>query len=78
MGPRKSRRFVIKGYGGSSAWFACTFAYSCATLQAAERCFEKVRDKLRDGRANADAILLIDRQKDQVLEGTTNPTRLGW
>ena len=81
---RNRRRYIVKGYTGSPGGSGCTFAHSCTTFLAAKRCFEKFRDDFQHGRANADVILLIDRQEREVLDsvGTDDPVKIaefcGW
>jgi len=75
---RKPRRYIVKGYAGHPGWSGCTWANSCVTLQAAEALFAKKASGMQAGAANADAILLIDRQERRVLKsvGTDDPVKL--
>ena len=78
------RRYIVKGYAGSPALSGCTWAHSCKTLEAAKALFSKKVAAFEAGTANADAILLIDRQAHQVLlaVGTDKPKKVadsyGW
>ena len=75
---RKPRRYIVKGYAGHPVWSGCTWANSCVTLQAAEALFAKKASGMQAGAANADAILLIDRQERRILKsvGTDDPVKL--
>jgi hypothetical protein len=78
------RRYIVKCYAGSPAWSGCTWAQSCKTLEAAKALFSKKIAAFEAGKASADAILLIDRQANQVLlsVGTDKPEKVtysyGW
>lgn len=84
MGSAGRRRFVVKGYASSPGWSGCTFAYACSTLRSAERCFAKKSEQFTRGEANADAILLIDREERSVIAaiGADDPVKVadwfGW
>jgi len=84
VGGRKPRRYIVKGYAGHPGWSGCTWANSCVKLQAAEALFAKKAIGMEAGTANADAILLIDREERRILKsiGTDDPVRLansyGW
>ena len=76
---------MVKGYATNPALSgSTTFAYSCTTLEAAEKCFRKMLAKFQAQSANADAILLIDRYEQKILNsvGTEKPQAVanyyGW
>jgi hypothetical protein len=81
---RKPRRYVVKGYASNPAWSGCTFAYACATLDSAKKCFDKLSAKFAANSTDADEILLIDREDHKVLAsvGTSSPKKVaesfGW
>jgi len=80
----KPRRYIVKGYASSPTWSGCTWANSCVTLESAKSLYSKKVAAFEAGTANADAILLIDRQLRQVVlsVGTDNPEKVansyGW
>jgi hypothetical protein len=77
------RRYIVKGYVSHPGWSGCAWAYSCKTVEAAERCFAK-KSAASDENSNADVVLLIDRLERKVLRavGTDDPVRAanfyGW
>lgn len=78
------RRYIVKGYAASPTWSGCTWANSCGTLEAAKALYFKKVSAFEAGTANANAILLIDRQLQVVVlsVGTENPEKVansyGW
>ena len=84
MTTSKPRRYIVKGYASSPTWSGCTWAHSCVTLESAKSLYSKKVAAFEAGTANADAILLIDRQLREVVlsVGTDNPEKVansyGW
>ena len=84
MTTSKPRRYIVKGYASSPTWSGCTWANSSVTLESAKSLYSKKVAAFEAGTANADAILLIDRQLREVVlsVGTDNPEKVansyGW